>query len=212
MAVVIAYVKDKEGFRFLVGKESIYLRDVMGRELISEHETHAFPPNTRVGDVHEYFSNKAVKLSKHFNVHIQYDTPKYDSTTGIGKVRFRVLADKSMYGVIKGGMEPVDKGDPLKTAVREFKEEFLMIPIYSESMIDMGIRTPENRKIYYINLTPLAHLIPKAIAMRKTFHYGELFESDLLTYSQICMNWRRFNNTSKIALNAFFKKAGLKNC
>lgn len=212
MAVVIAYVKDKEGFRFLVGKESIYLRDVMGRALIAPHESNTFPINTSIGDVHEYFSNKAIELSKQFNIHVQYDTPNYDASSGLAKVRFRVLGDKSMYGVIKGGMELVDKGDPIKTAIREFKEEFLMIPIYNESIKDLEVKTQDNRKIYYINLTPLSHLIPKAIAMRKTFHYGELFESDLLTYSQICMNWRRFNNTSKIALSAFFKKVGLKIC
>lgn len=210
MAIVIAYVRVGKDLKFLIGKESVYLRDSIGKDVIKPHEEYAFPPDAKLNQLHDYFSAKAIEMTTEFDEFVQYDNPKKYSD-GIARVKFRILPDKFKYGVIKGGIEDSDKGNLKLTAAREFSEEFFAIPVYPENLIDSG-KDVDGRRVFFLNLTPLVNTIPTAIASRKKRHHGELFDTGLYTYEQVCSMWPRMNNSSRLALNIFFVNSKLPPC
>lgn len=210
MAIVIAYARVGKDLKFLLGKESVYLRDSIGKDIIKPYEEYTFPANATLDHLHEHFSTKAIQMTNEFKEFVQYDNPK-KYPDGIARVKFRVLPDKFKYGVIKGGMEEFDEGNAKLTAAREFSEEFFAIPVYPENLKDSG-KDVDGRRVFFLNLTPLVNTIPNVIASRKRRHHGELFDTDLFTHEQICYIWTRMNNTSRLALNVFFASAKLPLC
>lgn len=202
MATVVVYIKNKDGYSFFLGKESNFLHDT--EPSVRSLEAHTFPPNTSVIQMRKHYREIAHTLSKEYGFRVQFDTPKQDPETHVAKVRFRILRKSSKYGFVKGGAEPSDEGDPRKTALREFQEECMDVNIPLEAFVESTTVSNE-RRTYYLDVTPFQTQLLKVMEAWKLTYYGELFETKFLSKKDICRVWNELNNITKLALQSFFK-------
>jgi 8-oxo-dGTP pyrophosphatase MutT (NUDIX family) len=135
-AGIIVYFTDGKGTFVLLGKESKHLTDVDGLfppGYVKSYETF---PGTDITAANAYFSRSADQLEQQIrgdNIRranfarisslelIKYDTPIVGIDTI--SVHYRFLPKNFKRGIVKGGMEPQDSGNPLNTIIREFDEE-----------------------------------------------------------------------------------------
>lgn len=204
MSAVVVSVCLNGQYKYLIGKESNFLRDTASREALAPFETAFLPASLNPAAVHVYFGEIARQLGIIYNTRVQYDTPKYNAEIGSATVRLRVLSETGYkYGITKGGIEPIDKSDLLNTAMREFKEEVADIPIHPERFVlkDTGIRN-----IYELEITTDEYIqILEEINNRHSTMYGELFDIKFLTKEEIYMKWHMLNYISRHALTRCFK-------
>lgn len=202
-AVVVCVCLDGQ-YKYLIGKESIFLRDTMSRETLAPYEYTKLPRHLDSTAIHGYFSEIARHVGILYNMRIQYDTPYYNPDTGDAHVRLRILSTLGYkYGVMKGGKELVDNNDLQKTAIREFREEVADIDIESKRFI---LKESAERNIYELILTHKEYTsVLEEIIKRYYTYYGELFEVQFLTKEEIYAKWSMLNSISKKALTVCFK-------
>jgi hypothetical protein len=195
-AVVVGVCLNGE-YKYLLGKESVFLRDTVSRELLHPFEYATIDYSA----VHGYFSEIARQLGIIYSTRVQYDTPKYDPETGEASVRLRVAGNK--YGITKGGIEDVDNSDLKNTAIREFKEEVADIDIPSERFV---LKEKGERHIYELELTTSEYIqiLEETINRHHTL-YGELFDVKFLTKEEIVAKWNSLNFISRHALTLCFR-------
>jgi hypothetical protein len=205
MSAVVVCVCLNGEYKYLIGKESIFLRDELSRDSIFPFEHATLPANLDKDAVHGYFSEIARQLGVIHNRRVQYDTPKYDPETGEASVRLRVLnIAEYKYGITKGGIEAIDNCDLKNTAIREFKEEVADIDIAPERFVlkDIG-----QRNIYELELTTSEYIqILEETINRHDTLYGELFGIRFLKKDEVYMKWNSLNFISRHALTICFKK------
>ncbi len=215
MATVVVYSKENGIYSFYIGKESSFLRDT-NPEVIPL-ESHSFPPNTSIMDMRKHFRVIAHDLSQKYGFRVQFDTPKQNSETHLGKVRFRMEPKTAKYGIVKGGMEPQDAGNTLNTAIREFREEcmnvdipkamFVKAPVYKTTTVPL-----RDRDIYFLDVTRFKDKLLLMMDAWKHTYYGELYETQFKTQEEVCKLWKKLNTSSKVALETFFQYTKLASC
>lgn len=188
MAIVIVSAAVPNDVKYLVGKESRFLRDIYPE--VRDMERYPYP-----GDYMAYYTRTCKKLSRKYGMRIQFDTP--DIYPMYTRTRFRYLQDDWRYGIVKGGFENTKDRTPLDNAIREFREEVMDYP-NEEAFEDMGIKL-YGRHVFRLHLDDSTGLC-KAIAHRTNTYYGELFEMELLTADELRKIWRNLNVVSKRAL------------
>jgi len=204
MSAVVVCVCLNGEYKYLVGKESVFLRDTVSRDVLHPFEHATLPTKLNPSAVHGYFSEIARQLGVIHNTRVQYDTPKYDPETGEASVRLRVLNIVGYkYGITKGGIEDVDECDLKNTAIREFKEEVADIDIPPERFV---LKEKGHRNIYELEVSTFEYIqIMEEIINRYDTLYGELFGIRFLTKEEITAKWSMFNSISKQALTLCFK-------
>ena len=187
MAIVIVTAKVNNDIKFLVGKESMFLRDIQPD--VKKYETFMLP-----GDYMAHYTATCKKLSYKYGMRVQFDTPSvYPEYT---RVRFRYLAKDFRYGIVKGAKESVDESS-LDTAIREFNEE--VMPFDNRSAFrDMNM-VIHMRDLYMIHFNEPTNLCV-TIASRTNMYYGELFEMELRNWDELQYIWSNLNVISKRAL------------
>jgi hypothetical protein len=188
MAIVIVTTRIQNQVKFLIGKESRFLRDI--HEDVGKLEKFSLP-----GDYMSYYTLQCKRLSRKYGMRIQFDTPDiYPTHT---RARFRYLEQDWRYGIVKGSFNSHTDSNSLDTALREFNEE--VMPFEDRELIE-----DLNTKIHYRDLYAL-HLkdptdLCKTIAKRTNMYYGELFEMEILTWDELQLIWKNLNVVSKRSL------------
>lgn len=188
MAIVVVTAKIRNETKFLIGKESRFLRDLYPD--VSKLEKYSLP-----GDYMAYYTSQCKKLSRKYGMRIQFDTP--DIYSNYTRTRFRYLEKDWRYGVVKGAYNPHKDSNTLDTALREFNEEVM-------SFEDRDLFHHQNIKIHSRDLYTL-HLEDSTqlcimVARRTNMYYGELFEMELLTFDELHHIWKNLNVISKRAI------------
>ena len=207
MATVVVYSKENGVYSFFIGQESIFLRDSIPD--VIPLESHAFPPNTSVIDMRKHFRVVAHTLSQKHGFRVQFDTPKQNPETHVGKVRFRMEPKSPKFGIVKGGMEAQDGGLSINTALREFREECMNIQLPTSLFVKAQPYKSKTapiqpRDVYFLEVTQFKDKLLMTMEAWKQTYYGELFDTQFKTQEEVCTLWKKLNITSKIALEAFF--------
>ena len=187
MAVVVVSTTIQNQLKFLIGKESRFLRDIHPE--VRDIERYPIP-----GDYMKYYTRMCKKLSKKYGMRIQFDTP--DVYSNYTRTRYRYLADDWRYGIVKGGFKSEKDSNSLDNILREFNEEVMKFDDVN-AFEDMKVNI-YNRHLFRLNLEDPTNLC-KAIAHRTNSYYGELFEMELRTIDEIKQIWRNLNVVSKSA-------------
>jgi hypothetical protein len=188
MAIVVVSTCVQNITRFLIGKESRFLRDTHPE--VSKWEKFQLP-----GDYMAYYTRQCKRLSRKYGTRVQFDTP--DVYPEYTRARFRYLDKDWKYGTVKGTFEERRDRTTLDTALREFNEE--VMPFEDTRHIqDMNVKI-HLRDLYALHLPDSTELCI-AIARRTNMYYGELFEIQLMTWDEIQFIWRGLNLMSKRAL------------
>lgn len=188
MAIVIVSTTVGNVTKFLLGKESRFLRDI--HPDVKKNEKFQLP-----GDYMNYYTQTCKKLSRLYGMRVQFDTP--DIYPEYTRTRFRYLEYDWRYGIVKGSYESTIDKNTLDTAVREFSEEVMEFTD-REAFEDMNV-VVHKRDLYSLNFTDPTNLC-KTIAYRTNTYYGELFEMELRTWDEIQEIWKNLNVVSKRAL------------
>lgn len=188
MAIVVVTTQINNERKFLIGKESRFLRDI--HPDISKFEKFDLP-----GDYMSYYTTQCKKLSRRYGMRIQFDTPDvYPTHT---RARFRYLEKDWRYGVVKGTYNSHKDSSSLDTAVREFNEEVMTFED-RDLFHDQNIKI-HSRDLYTLHLEDSTSLCIM-IARRTNMYYGELFEMELLTIDELHRIWKNLNVVSKRAI------------
>jgi len=188
MAIVIVSTQIQNQTKFLIGKESRFLRDTYPD--VKHMERFVLP-----GDYMSYYTTQCKKLSRKYGMRIQFDTP--DVYSEFTRARFRYLEKDWRYGIVKGTFNQQKDTNTIDTAFREFNEEVmpfedkylfcnLKIQVYSRDLFELELTDPTD--------------LCKMIAKRTNMYYGELFEMELLTWDEIQRIWKNLNVVSKRSL------------
>ena len=188
MAIVIVSTQIQNQTKFLIGKESRFLRDTYPD--VKHMERFVLP-----GDYMSYYTTQCKKLSRKYGMRIQFDTPDVYST--FTRARFRYLEKDWRYGIVKGTFNQQKDTNTIDTAFREFNEE--VMPFDDKYLFcNLNIQV-HSRDLFELELTDPTDLC-KMIAKRTNMYYGELFEMELLTLDEIQRIWKNLNVVSKRSL------------
>lgn len=219
MAAVVVYAIQDGKPIFFIGKESHFLSDLIGREEARSIEQYAFEKPVSFDMMKRHFTDVARTQSEKLGFRVQYDTPHQDPVTRIAKTHLRYLPKSGVkYGIVKGGMELVDKGDTLKTALREFNEECMNIPLKPTAFQKAKSHVPANetslkgRDLYFLDITSVLHLLESTRVGRQSDHYGELFDSSMKTYEEVCKLRNKLNSPSRYAIEVFMRDMKVPPC
>ena len=221
MAAVVVYAMKDGKPLFFIGKESRFLSDLVGREDVRPLEIHDFKKPVSLEIMKRHFTEIAKDQSAKLGFRVQYDTPRQDKTTFIARTHLRYLPPTGVkYGIVKGGMEDVDGGNTEKTALREFNEECMNIPaIYLNKFQKAKSHNPtketplKGRDLFFLDITSLQESIETAKVGREEDHYGELFESNMMTYEETCkLRNNKLNFASKYAIEVFMRELSVPPC
>jgi len=230
-AVIIWDKNDKGEIGVLVGKESVYLTDIvlegdviedLQRYYLTETDaaaaTACIEGEPIVSTVKKHFMKIAFNLSAKYNMEIRYDVPELvdggegrdgvvDGVTPYYHVNFRCLPlfENIRKGVIKGGRELGDANE-LETALREIREE-LGLDIKSKYIHSLG----EGRHYDLFSL-PLHEIgdrrvvsaIMDRIAQRKKGHSGEVFDLKFVNFTHV-PDLSPYNVTSREIIQRLFQ-------
>lgn len=188
MAIVVVSVKVSDTTKFLVAKESRFLRDMYPD--ISKLEKFQLP-----GDYISYYTKQCKRLSRRYGMRVQFDTP--DIYPDYTRARFRYLEKDWKYGIVKGTFNTLHDATTLDTALREFNEEVMKFDDVSKIQ-DLNMKI-HMRDVYALHFTDATDLYT-AIARRTNMYYGELFDIQFMTWDEIQTIWRGLNLISKRAL------------
>jgi 8-oxo-dGTP pyrophosphatase MutT (NUDIX family) len=212
-AVIIWDKNDKGEIGVLVGKESVYVTDIILEGDCIE-ELQRYYVETEANDLTSakiHFMKIASKLSVKYNMEIRYDVPEYvdagDGVTPYYHVNYRCLPvfDELRKGVIKGGYEAVD-ANTMETVLREIREE-LGLDIKPKYLHSLG----EGRKYDLFSL-PLHEMgdrrvvsaIVDRISQRKKGHSGEVFDLKFVNFTQI-PDLSQYNVASREIIQRLFQ-------
>lgn len=184
MAIVVVSTRVGIDVKFVVAKESRFLRDLYPD--VKDFEKY-------YGNDPAYFGDMCRELSYRYGMRIQYDTPVQHD--GYQRTRFRYLASDWKYGVIKGNASPIDTC-PRDTALRELREELL--GDVELDIQDMGIVICR-RRLFTLHLEDYSMLY-SALSDRNNSYFGELFEPELKSWDELRDIWPHLNVVSKRAL------------
>jgi len=187
MAVVVVSTQIGDVTKFLIGKESRFLRDLYPE--VSKLEKFQLP-----GNYMAYYTKQCKRLSRRYGMRVQFDTP--DIRVDIARTRFRYLEKDWKYGTVKGNFDTYKDTTSLDTAFREFNEE--VMPFTDKSSIQELNAKIHLRDLYALHLANATDLCI-AIARRTNMYYGELFEIQLMTWDEIQKIWKGLNLISKRA-------------
>jgi hypothetical protein len=206
MAAAVVYSKNSEGtYSFFIGKESSFLRDT--ESSVKDLEYHAFKKGESMKYKKKHFSQIAKDLTLKLEKQVQFDTPRQSKkNSAFTEVRFRVVPDEPKYGIVKGGEEDADISS-VHIAQREFNEECADVSPKLSEFKKMGPSRPY--AMYSLDATDYARTIEQSIVSRFAQQYGELFDSQFMSYQEVCSLWTNLNRISKDALKTFFSKHGL---
>jgi 8-oxo-dGTP pyrophosphatase MutT (NUDIX family) len=197
----------------LVGKESIYLTDIILEEDCIE-DLQRYSIETDANDMIAakiHFMTIAAKLSTKYKMEVRYDVPEYvetvDGVTPYYHVNFRCLPvfHELRKGVIKGGYELVD-ANTMETILREIREE-LGLNIKSKYLHSLG----EGRNYDLFSL-PLHEMgdrriisaITERISQRKKGHSGEVFDLKFVNFTHI-PDLSQYNSASREIIQRLFQ-------
>ena len=187
MAIVIVTAKVNHDIKFLIGKESMFLRDIQPD--VKKYETFPLP-----GDYMAHYTATCKKLSYKYGMRVQFDTP--DIYPGHTRARFRYIDRGFRYGVVKGASKSTD-ATSLDTAIREFNEE--VMPFENRSAFrDMNM-VIHMRDLYMLHFNEPT-LLCTTIASRTNMYYGEMFEMELRNWDVLQDIWSNLNVVSKRSL------------
>jgi hypothetical protein len=199
MAAVVVYAIRDGSPIFFIGKESRFLRDLIGRE---STECHTFNEKVTTETMRTHFTNAAKTQSDKVGFRVQYDTPQQDLSTLVAKTHFRYLPEKGVkYGIVKGGMETVDNGSTINTAVREFNEECMNLAVNktefqrSKTHISSFDTPLKGRDLYFLDITCELATFETSQLSRLADHYGELFDSVMMKGRQSNISLVNFHIT-----------------
>ena len=188
MAIVIVTARIQNEVKFLIGKESRFLRDI--HEDVCKLEKFSLP-----GDYMSYYTLQCKRLSRKYGMRIQFDTPDIHPTHT--RARFRYLEKDWRYGIVKGAFNIHKDTNSLDTALREFNEE--VMPFEDRDAIEDLNTQIHSRDLYALEIKDPTDLC-RMVAKRTNMYYGELFEMELLTWEELQLIWRNLNVVSKRSL------------
>jgi len=204
-SVVIIWDKNDKGeIGVLVGKESVYLTDIvlegdliedLQRYYLTEMDVVCIEGEPIVTTVKKHFMKVAFNLSAKYNMEIRYDVPELvDGVEGEGgvtpyyHVNFRCLPlfENIRKGVIKGGRE-LDDANELETALREIREELGLDikPKYIHSLGEGRHYDLFSLPLHEIGDRRVVSAIMDRIAQRKKGHSGEVFDLKFVNFTHI---------------------------
>jgi hypothetical protein len=210
MAAVVVYAI-RDGYPiFFIGKESRFLRDLIGRETA---ECHAFDKPVTVETMKCHFTDAAKTQSDKMGFRVQYDTPHQDPVTLVAKTHFRYVPEKgAKYGIVKGGMETIDHGSTLNTAFREFGEECMNLltrssQFHKSSTHILTNDTPlKGRDLYFLDITRELQMFETTRLSRIADHYGELFDTSMMSLEDVRKIRSKLNFPSRYAIDVFLEE------
>jgi len=213
MAAVVVYAIRDGSPIFFIGKESRFLRDLIGRE---STECHTFNERVNVEAMRTHFTDAAKTQSDKVGFRVQYDTPQQDLSTLVAKTHFRYLPEKGVkYGIVKGGMETVDNGSTINTAVREFNEECMNLAVNktefqrSKTHISSFDTPLKGRDLYFLDITCELATFETSQLSRLADHYGELFDSVMMSLEDLRKIRSKLNFPSGYAIDVFLREKSL---
>jgi hypothetical protein len=210
MAAVVVYAI-RDGYPiFFIGKESRFLRDLIGREAA---EYHAFKQLVSVDTMKCHFTDAAKMQSDKMGFRVQYDTPHQDPVTFVAKTHFRYVPEKgAKYGIVKGGMETIDHGNTFNTAFREFGEECMNLLTTSSQFQKSSTHVPTNdtplkgRDLYFLDITRELGAFESTRLARLANHYGELFDTCMMSFEDVRKICSKLNRSSRYAIDVFLEE------
>ena len=230
-AVIIWDKNDKGEIGVLVGKESVYLTDIvlegdliedLQRYYLTEMDADAacIESEPIVTTVKKHFMKIAFNLSAKYNMEIRYDVPELvdgvrdegDGECGGGvtpyyHVNFRCLPlfENARKGVIKGGRELGDANE-METALREIREELGLDikPKYIHSLGEGHHYDLFSLPLHEIGDRRVVSAIMDRIAQRKKGHSGEVFDLKFVNFTHI-PDLSPYNVTSREIIQRLFQ-------
>jgi 8-oxo-dGTP pyrophosphatase MutT (NUDIX family) len=211
-AVIIWDKNDKGEIGVLVGKESVYLTDIILEgdciEELQRYEVETEANDMIAAKIH--FMTIASKLSAKYKMEIRYDVPEIrtdDEGASYYHVNFRCLPifDDIKKGVIKGGSELVD-ANTMETVLREIREE-LGLDIKAKYLHSLG----EGRNydlfslpLHEIGDRRIVSIIMDRISQRKKGYSGEVFDLKFVNFTQM-PDLNQYNSASREIIQRLFK-------
>lgn len=123
---------DNESAKILIGQETVYLHEQLGRfqsklkptkQNVQAMETFMNNPNTKNPKTPaEFYKSNAVKYSELIGEPVYYNKPE-EKTPGKYKTNYRIIGNKNVYGIVKGGSNKNFQEIPVDIMKREFAEE-----------------------------------------------------------------------------------------
>lgn len=215
--IVLWYLDRKP--MLLVGKESLYIRDVLNndtsfkrrfeREILEKEEFDtttltSMSEEDKLKEAKKTFSRRALELEGKLGLGtIKFDSPK-KTETGY-TVNFRYLPRDFKRGIIKGGIE--NDETPLQTILREVAEEVgINIPEKEQrKMVDLG--ECEKYAIFSLNIGAGARdIFLERINQRFIAKSGEIYEFSFKSLDEIEPLFPIFNRKSQCAISMFREK------
>ena len=229
-AVIIWDKNDKGEIGVLVGKESVYLTDIvlegdviedLQRYYLTEMDAAAassIEGEPIVTTVKKHFMKIALNLSAKYNMEIRYDVPELvdggdvhgeggGGDTPYYHVNFRCvpLFENIRKGVIKGGRE-LDDANELETALREIREELGLDikPKYIHSLGEGRHYDLFSLPLHEIGDRRVVSAIMDRIAERKKGHSGEVFDLKFVNFTHV-PDLSPYNVTSREIIQRLFQ-------
>jgi hypothetical protein len=220
-AVIIWDKNDNGEIGVLVGKESVYLTDIilegdviedLQRYYLHEHAS-TEEQEPILTTVKKHFMKVAFNLSAKYNMEIRYDVPELvDGDGGIGvtpyyHVNFRCLPmfENIRKGVIKGGRELSDTNE-METALREIREELGLDikPKYIHSLGEGRHYDLFSLPLHEIGDRRVVSAIIDRISQRKKGHSGEVFDLKFVNFTHV-PDLSQYNVTSREIIQRLFR-------
>lgn len=222
-SAVIIWDKNAKGeIGVLVGKESVYLTDIiLEGDLIEDLQRYYLPPSCECSEsilpaVKTHFMHIASRLSSKYNMEVRYDVPQLvssavgddqDSIEPYYHVNFRCLPtfEQPRKGVIKGGREAYDVNE-IETILREIREE-LGLDIKAKYIHSLG-----SGKHYELFSLPLHEIgdkrivsaITDRVSQRRKSHSGEVFDLKFVNFTHI-PDLSQYNSISREIIQCLFR-------
>lgn len=222
-AIIIWDKNDKGEIGLLIGKESVYLTDIilegdiiedLQRYYVNDIESCTTTNNNEpvLVTVKKYFMKIAMNLSAKYNMEIRYDVPELiiDVTgrdTPYYYVNFRCLPvfENIRKGVIKGGRELCDTNE-MDTILREIREELGLIikPKYIHSLGEGKHYELFSLPLHEMGDKHVVSAIINRISQRKKGHSGEIFDLKFVDFTHI-PDLSQYNVTSREIIQRLFQ-------
>jgi hypothetical protein len=199
--IILYYKKDNETF-VLIGKETKYLSDYL-----TDLSLNAINDKINLDQAKHIFSERAKQLSitdvLNDNIlrNVTYDTPLFENNCWNTNMRIIPIEDFN-YGIPKGGKKDNDD-NPIKTALREFKEEIANIELNEELLKFITIERGYHFYSYEIDKENVIK-IKKKIKKYIIKHFGELQEIQFMELKKIKNNLNTFNGLTRKIFKDFF--------
>lgn len=199
--IILYYKKDNETF-VLVGKETKYLSDylldlslnIINDKIHLDQAKHIFSERAKELSIIDILNDKIIR-------NVTYDTPVFENNCWNTNMRIIPIEDFN-YGIPKGGKKDNDD-NPIKTALREFKEEIANIELNEELLKFITIERGYHFYSYEIDKENVIK-IKKKIKKYIIKHFGELQDIQFMELKKIKNNLNTFNGLTRKIFKDFF--------